>query len=119
MWLRFFLEGCLDILVSFTLNMYYIVYHAEMHWEDNFNIANNIAIIVIGGVMLIFPFFIIIFYCRKFEKWQDEDFEEKYGSVFEGLKTTSRSSLFYQIVFVLRRFLLLFVAKVWKDLIFV
>ena len=72
---------------------------------------NNLSAIILGGAIAAFPIFVLIFYCCKFAKWEDEDFDEKYGAIFEGLRKDTRASLFYPFVFILRRMILVVVTK--------
>ena len=73
---------------------------------------NNISAIVLGLSVGFFPVFVLVFYCVKFAKWEDEDFDEKYGAIFEGLRKDTRASLFYPFVFIIRRLILVIVTKV-------
>lgn len=50
------------------------------------------------------PIFILVFYCKKFDKLGDKKFEATWGSPYEGLRTDSRSVLFFPIFFLLRRY---------------
>jgi hypothetical protein len=53
-----------------------------------------IGILLSLGVFVL-PFFILFFYCRNLEKLEDEEFEEKYGAVYDGLDKTKRASIAY------------------------
>ena len=66
-------------------------------------------------VIVILPFWIIYFYCKNFEKWRDEEFVEKYGTIFEGLRRDRRSTLAYPIIFMLRRFSLVIVVVIKNE----
>ena len=68
---------------------------------------------------MLFPIFILVFYCKSFANWSKRSFRVKYGALFEGLRTKKRSSLAYPIIFILRRFVLVFLAIVTKELLFV
>ena len=63
----------------------------------------------------IMPIWTLVFYCRNFRKWQEEEFEEKYGAVFEGLRKSNRSSLGYPIIFILRRFALVLAIIIFEN----
>ena len=54
-------------------------------------------------LVVLAPFFVAIFYYRNFDKFEDEEFTETYGSVYEGLKTTDRSVIIYTVYFLIRR----------------
>jgi hypothetical protein len=53
-------------------------------------------------LVLIVPF-ILGFYSYNFKRLKDEDFEEKWGAPYEGLKTDSKWSLLFPVTFVVRR----------------
>ena len=90
-----------------------------MLWDSAFDYFNNISMFIMGISLLIFPVFVLVFYCKKFAKWSDESFQDKYGAIFEGLRTDRRSSLAYPIIFVLRRFIFVFLAIVTKQYFFI
>ena len=76
---------------------------------------NNVALIVMAVVIVILPPWIIYFYCKNFDKWRDEEFEEKYGATFEGLRKDRRSTLAYPVIFMLRRFALVIVVVIKNE----
>jgi hypothetical protein len=72
------------------------------------------------GLMMIclpgLPCFILIFYCKNFHKFEDEDFIEKWGAVYEGLEYM-RASLVVNIIFILRRMLFAYTCiKLYEQL---
>ena len=118
--IRFLLEGCLDISICAYLQLFTSHEGEErLMWGTAFDIINNLSCIILATAVAIFPVFILVFYCYKFEKWESEEFSEKYGAVFEGLRKDSRASLLYPIFFILRRFILVIVATVTQKNIFV
>lgn len=118
-WIRYLLEGSLDIAICCALNYIHIKQESGgFTWDNIFQTVNNIAIIVLGFSLLIFPFWAIFFYCCKFKKWKDEQFDERYGSALEGLKKDKRSSLGYPIIFTLRRLALVFVVTIGSHHLF-
>ena len=80
---------------------------------------NSVAVIILSAIIAIFPIWILVFYCCKFKKWGKKDFKKKYGAAIAGLRTDRRSSLFYPLIFIARRFAFVFVAKVTSQIIFV
>ena len=54
------------------------------------------------------PFLILGFYNWHFSKLDDEEFEEKWGAPYEGLKKDNRWALIYPVTFVMRRVLFAF-----------
>jgi len=119
MFIRYLLEGSLDIAICCTLNLYKDLSDGGFQWDSTFNIVNNVAQFVLGGGVMVFPIFVVVFYCINFARWKDEDFDEKYGAIFEGLRKNSRASLLYPIIFVVRRLLLVFVATITQDYFFI
>ena len=68
-----------------------------------------------AAAIAILPIWITYFYCKNFEKLDDAEFEEKYGATYEGLRTDSRAILAYPVIFMMRRFALVFVITVARD----
>ena len=119
-WIRFIIEGCLDISICASLNYIYIqTSHLGLQWDTTFQIVNSAALIILAAAVFIFPFWMLYFYCKNFSKWEDEHFEEKYGQVFEGLKKTKRSSIVYPVVFILRRFAFVVIVTLGRDHLFI
>mmetsp|Transcript_6846 Transcript_6846/g.9417 ORF Transcript_6846/g.9417 Transcript_6846/m.9417 type:complete len:86 (-) Transcript_6846:1131-1388(-) len=83
-----------------------------------FEIVNNVTFILLSVSVILFPLWAICFYCKKFKKWQDKDFEEKYGAALEGLKKDSRTALGYPIIFMLRRFALVITVTLGTNYLF-
>ena len=75
--------------------------------------------IVLTVALAALPIWILVFYCRNFARWDDEGFDVKYGAVFEGLRKDKRSSLAYPIILILRRFVLVFLSTVTRDMFFI
>ena len=61
----------------------------------------------------------IVLYLRKFDTWEDESFEERYGATLEGLRKDKKSSIFYPFLFMTRRLLFAVVAIVTIEHLFV
>jgi hypothetical protein len=62
--------------------------------------------ILIGCMILCFPFWAAIFYNKNYDYMGDEKFESKYGAVYEGLRTEERWSIANGIIFMVRRVIL-------------
>ena len=77
-----------------------------MQWNTTFEVVNYVTMIVMGIAVCLLPPWILLFYCKNFNKWNDEDFSEKYGAIFEGIRKDKTSVLAYPIIFILRRFAL-------------
>ena len=119
MWIRFVMEAFLDISISGTINVFGLLASGEIPFDTTFNIINSVMLIVLYPICFIFPFAIVVFYLCHFAKWEDEEFENKYGAVFEGLRKGQRSSLLYPFVFSFRRALLVTVAIILSEHFFV
>ena len=64
----------------------------------------NYAVSIFFAICLIgFLPFVVIFYNYNFHRLGDEDFEEKWGAPYEGLKKESRWSLIFPFTYVIRR----------------
>ena len=68
-------------------------------------------------MFLILPIFVIYKLCRNFHRLEDKDFEEKYGSLYEGLKTKNRSAIFFSVNFIMRRILFAVLATGVNDFV--
>lgn len=94
--------------------------------EDDFSLGVSIISISASAAMLfciIYPFWTIWFMNRNFDKITggDEEFEEKYGALWEGLlidENTTKSIFVYSFFFLFRRFFLGVLTVVWRDILF-
>ena len=116
LFIRYILEGCLDISICAMLNF---VSKDGLKWESGMHLVNNIFLIFLSVIVIAFPIWVFWFYCKRFAKWEDKKFQSHYGAIFEGLKTNQKSSLAYPMIFLIRRFILIFVAKVTQTHFFV
>lgn len=48
---------------------------------------------MLSSAVLIFPIWTLIFYCKNFEKWTDDEWMDRYGAIFEGLNLREKSVL--------------------------
>ena len=142
MWIRYMMEGFLDIGICCALN-----YH-DSHILENgikvdslFATVNNISFLLFSLALGLFPLWALIFYLCNFKKWSNEDFEEKYGAVFEGIRLSEgknlkksekddgkfevegevmkRSALAYSIIFMTRRLALIIVVTIFREHLFI
>ena len=118
MWIRFCMEASLDIAISGSINLIVMIEKGEVPMDTAFQIINSVALFVLYTATLAFPVFVLAFYALKFAKWEDEDFDSKYGTIFEGLRRNQRSSLLYPFFFAFRRVLLTLVIVLAADLLF-
>ena len=87
--IRLFLEASLELSFCCFINVYFLGNLATA--SGFFEFADYLVTILIIGVIFFLPFFIIVWYICKhdnFENLKDEEFEEKWGAVYEGLDTT-------------------------------
>ena len=69
-WIRFVMEGSLDIALSASLNYIYVSNNGDgLKWDTLFLALNNCTLIILVILVLLFPFWSIIFYNRNFENW--------------------------------------------------
>ena len=119
MFIRYLLEGCLDIAICSVLD---VVHQLEsengLEWST-FQVINNLTIVILGIAVMIFPAWVFIFYCKNFTRWNDADFKSKYGSVFEGLRKDRRSALAYPLIFLVRRSVIVIIAILTPKMFFV
>jgi hypothetical protein len=107
--IRLFFECCLELIIATWLGVKY-----GHFWNAGFPATVTAATVICFGLSLWWfivvaglPIFFISFYWYNWKKVKDEDFESKFGCVYEGLKTESKLALVYPIFFVVRRCCLL------------
>ena len=79
--IRLVLEGALDLSFSDYINLKYghCTFKILGSW------VNYFYSIFFTTVLILMPLVVLIFYCINFKKLKEKEFEEKYGSVYEGL----------------------------------
>lgn len=104
--IRLILEAALELSFTCMLNWYFLGNIANP--KTTFEMIDYSITIIVTISLIALPFFIAIFYNVYWAKVEegDEEFEEKFGAVYDGLKTDSRWILFHSINFMLRRALL-------------
>lgn len=81
--IRLILEAALEISFCAYFNLKYGKFDKTIFGSW----FNFVSIIILAGCLFLLPFFILDFYlATNFYKLNDETFEEKYGSVYDGLK---------------------------------
>lgn len=103
MLIRYILEACLDVGICIFLQIFYSDLNGGLRFDDYFSVLNSSATIILGIVCGLFLPFSLIFYLCNFANWGNDDFTEKYGTVFIGLKKNKKTSLIYLHIFLLRR----------------
>jgi hypothetical protein len=115
--LVFLVEGSLEIYIGIFLNLTYQRVGEEKEggggayfgpWNNRFDIFNNSMLILMLVSTSLILFFIGFFYMRNYDSWEDEKFEEKYGSIIEEINKDKRTSLLWVILFLVRRMLFVY-----------
>mmetsp|Transcript_38 Transcript_38/g.63 ORF Transcript_38/g.63 Transcript_38/m.63 type:complete len:197 (+) Transcript_38:1189-1779(+) len=113
---KFIFEGLLDISICAYLNFIWMNDNGEgFRWDTVFHTFNSGCLIVLTIAILLFPILVITFYLCNFSKWKSDDFKDRYGTLLEGLHKKSRWSLGYPVIFMLRRYVLIFVVTVTSE----
>ena len=100
--IRFILEAALEISFCAYFNFYYGEFKIRIFGSW----FNYVSMGIMTSCLVLLPFFILDFYlATNFYKIDSEDFEAKYGSVYEGLKKDKKLSLIYPVYFIIRRML--------------
>lgn len=97
--IRLLIEGYLELIFSVYFNLKY----SNCDFKFFGSWVNYFSAVIFAGILVIAPFFIAVFYYRNFHRFEDEEFTEKYGSVYEGLKINSRTVILFSIYFLIRR----------------
>lgn len=95
------------LVIEAYLELAFSVYFNLKYTGCNFNYigswVNYFFACLFAALIVAAPFFILGFYHYHFIAFSEEEFEEKYGSVYEGLKREKRSVIVYMTYFVIRR----------------
>jgi len=114
--IRYVLEAALDLSVSITLQFYYSDLNGGLFGSNEaFFVLNSILTILLGPAVIIAAISSGVFYIKTFDRWNDEDYNEKYGAIFDGLRKDTKAALLYPLIFVLRRILFSIVAIYTVD----
>ena len=118
--LRFFMEACLDICISFFLQVYFTEYNGGL-FPDNGNAfltVNSVAAILMTAAVVIIIALLFTFYYRNFSKWGEDKFDARFGAVFDGLRKDSKTAMFYPLIFILRRLIFALTSILLMDFFF-
>ena len=97
--IRLVMEAGMEIAFGVYINLTYGKFEKGYFGA----VFNYLSCIVLGGALLALPIFIIVFYSRNFHRLEEEGFEAKFGSVYEGLAKRSKAELFYPVFFIFKR----------------
>jgi len=104
MMIRYVIEAGLDISISVSLQLYYADLNGGLFGSSSaFDVTNSLMTVIFGPVVLIGIVVLGFFYVKTFNRWSDEDYDNKYGAVFEGLRKDTKAALFYPLIFMVRR----------------
>ena len=114
--IRYVLEAALDLSISITLQIYYSDLNGGLFSSNEvFFVTNSILTILLGPAVIIAAVSLGVFYIKTFNRWNDEDYDEKYGAIFDGLRKDTKAALLYPLIFILRRMLFSIVAIYTLD----
>ena len=87
---RYISEACLDICLCIGLQVHYYFNEIEQadvfDFDDFFFSVNTIITLLLGIIIVFFLPVVGVFYLKRFSRWETEDFDNKYGSLFEGIR---------------------------------
>ena len=92
--LRYLIEGSLDISLCLAFQFYYqSQFDQGFSFDTPFMAINSVITILFTVVLSLLLPAIALFYARKRDSWNDEDFESQYGEMLDGLHKDHFSSL--------------------------
>jgi len=107
------LESTLELSFTCMLNYKYVPELARA--TTFFQVMDYLITAVVIVLVLGLPFFILIFYCKNFDRLKDEEFEDTWGAVYEAHEADMRASLWFNVIFMIRRILFAVVAIGYQD----
>jgi hypothetical protein len=100
---NFVIRLTIEAFLELTFSVFFNLKYASCNFQYLGSWVNYFLAILFACMLVAAPFFIVGFYWRNFEQLTDEEFELRYGSVYEGLKPDRRSTIIYTTYFVIRR----------------
>ena len=108
--IRYIIEGNLDLCYE---NIFFVHLYSSFDTQDEaINTGTRIAFVVVLGFWLIWS---TCFITRNRKNLKQEELEEKFGSMYEGIKTKKLESALYTPVFCLRRMLVVLALLFLKE----
>ena len=105
------IQGCLEIGISCGM---YIAHRSEiLESSDSYSMfyfVNDFLSIFFSVILGLIPIFVIAFYSYNFKKLGNKEFKDKYGAVYDSLRTDRKSILFFPLFFLIRRYIFTFMA---------
>lgn len=102
MW-NFVIRLVIETFLELSFSCYFNLRYANCDFAYVGSWVNYFFAVLFTAMLVAAPFFIIGFYLKYFDSFTDEEFEEKFGSVYEGLRTDRKNVIFYTAYFVVRR----------------
>lgn len=104
--IRIGLEASLELTIAACYSLRVEIdarYNNDALPVSSFTVINYISTAGVVLALLIIPPFICVYYTQRFDYWQDEKFEEKFGSALDALRTDSKMVIFNPVFFLVRR----------------
>ena len=115
--LRLYMESIFELTLLATLNL------IKADWSsENFSVqfSNYLSLLVIILTCLV-PLGLLIFYYRRIEEWNDENFDNQFGEILAGLRRQKIARgkrwtlLVYPMLFFIRRLLFVLITFFMAD----
>ncbi|TNV87548.1 hypothetical protein FGO68_gene6265 [Halteria grandinella] len=95
--IRIFIEGQLEFSINSFLNL------KNLHWETTSDTICSLSALTFATAQLSFPFALWALLWSNFGSLVQSDQNERYGSSYFEIKTSSRAALLYNVLFMVRR----------------
>ena len=96
--LRLLIENFLDLGITNMLRLY-----RNPDFDNWFESTTSVVAIVLIAVVAVFPFACLIFLCIKVNEINEEQFQDKWGTLAGDLRAGDRTSVAYMPFFLIRR----------------
>ena len=103
--IRTLLEASLELFFACSLSLRYLL----QHWDDTRTQDETVSFseaFSLWVVLILMPVWILVFYCKNFDRMKDNtdsEFQKSYGEIYSGLRQDQRSSILFNSMFVFRR----------------
>ena len=101
--IRLLMESYMDLVMFALINI------KDLDWSGDFFFVtlNNWISISLVGILIVFPFLIVIVYVRNVKQWKEDQFQERYGAFVDGANLDKKDNtcaiMIVPISFLLRR----------------
>jgi hypothetical protein len=100
---NFVIRLVIESYLSLGFSVYFNLRFASCKFSYLGSWVNYFYAVGFAAVIIAAPLFVVFFYSRNFSRFKDEQFNSKFGSVYEGLKTKDRYVIAYTFIFMIRR----------------